>query len=160
MPSMISIVGKSGSGKTTLIEKLIPELKRRGYRVGTIKHAHHGFEIDNKEKDSYRHKAAGADTVIIASPNSFAMVKNKHRPSLDNLKTYFADTDLVITEGYKRADKPKIEVCRAANNKKPLNPDHRNLIAFVSDTDFDQNVPKYGLEEIKKIADLIEDRFL
>ena len=105
MSQMISIVGRSQSGKTTLIEKLIPELKRRGYRVGTIKHSHHIFDFDKTGKDSWRHKDAGAETVIVASPGKIAMVKNDYRGSLDDLKNFFDDLDLVITEGYKKENK-------------------------------------------------------
>ena len=112
MTPIISIVGKSESGKTTLIEKLIPELKKRGYRIGTVKHALHGFQIDREGKDSFRHKAAGADTVVVVSPKSIAMVKNGGGETLDFVVKYFSDMDLVITEGYKRENKPKIEVFR------------------------------------------------
>ena len=75
MPPILFIVGKSQAGKTTLIEKLIPQLKKRGYKIGTIKHAHHGFIVDKKGKDSRRHQEAGADTVLVASPGKIAMVK-------------------------------------------------------------------------------------
>lgn len=160
MPSFVSIVGKSGSGKTTLIEKLIPELKRRGHRVGVIKHVHHGFEIDKEGKDSSRFQATGADTVVVASPFGFAMIKNSQEPSLEDLSAYMNDLDLVITEGYKHGDKPKIEICRAATRKTPLYLDDNRLIGFVTDTDHKQNVPTFGLKEIAKIADLIEQRLL
>lgn len=160
MTNIISVVGKSGSGKTTLIEKLIPELKKRGYRIGIIKHAHHGFDIDKKGKDSWRHKEAGADTVLVASPGKIAMVKNDKYDSLDGLAKYFDDVDLVITEGYKREDKPKIEVFRTGRHKEPLCSNVNNLIAFVTDSDIDLNVPKFGLEEIEELADWLEKRYL
>ena len=160
MPPIISVVGKSESGKTTLIEKLIPELKKRGHRVGTIKHAFHGFDIDKKGKDSWRHQKAGADTVIVASSGRIAMVKNANCETLDSLEEYFHNVDIVITEGYKRESKPKIEIFRAARNKEPLCRGDDNLIAFVTDTDIDLKVPKFGLEEIKELADLIEKRYL
>jgi len=86
MPPIISIAGKSGSGKTTLIEKIIPELKKRGYKVGTVKHAYHGFDLDQKGKDSWRHKEAGADMVIVSSLDRIAMVKNNEHDSLECLK--------------------------------------------------------------------------
>ena len=160
MPEIISVVGKSKSGKTTLIVKLIHELKRRGYRIGTIKHASHGFEFDKKGKDSWRHKEAGADTVIVASPETIVMVKNSNRESLDFLGKYFDELDLVITEGYKKEDKPKIEVLRAARNKEPICRQNDNLIALVTDTQIDLKVPKFGLEEIESLADLIEQKYL
>jgi molybdopterin-guanine dinucleotide biosynthesis adapter protein len=160
MPPFISIVGKSGSGKTTFIEKLIPELKRRGHRVGIIKHAHHGFEIDKRGKDSSRFQAIGADTVLVASPFGFAMIKNSREPSLEELSAYMTDLDLVITEGYKHGDKPKIEVCRAATQKTPLYLDDGKLMGFVTDTAYTQDVPTFGLDDISQIADLIEQRLL
>lgn len=162
MPPVISIVGKSNSGKTTLVEKLIPELKQRGYRIGTIKHAYHDFDLDREKKDSWRHQEAGADTVIVSSRTRIAMVKSTGFEDIDSLMPYFADRDLVITEGYKRENKPKIEVFRKTAHELPLCMDNSNLIAMVTDApDIQcQDVPKFGLEEIKKIADFIEDRFL
>jgi molybdopterin-guanine dinucleotide biosynthesis protein B len=160
MTPIISIVGKSESGKTTLIEKLIPELKKRGYRIGTIKHALHGFEIDRKGKDSYRHKSAGADTVIVVSPESIAMIKNGGSGTLDSVSGYFSDMDLVITEGYKKENKPKIEVFRKARHKEPLCRDDDNLVALVTDDDIDLNVPRFGLDDIKGLAAFIEKKFL
>jgi len=160
MIPIFSVVGKSGSGKTTLIEKLIPELKRRGYKIGVIKHASHGFEIDHKGKDSWRHKAAGADTVIVAASERIAMVKDGDFSTLDSLEKYFQDMDILITEGYKYEDKPKIEIFRAEAHKEPLCRKDQNLIALVTDTDIDLNVPRFGLEDIKELADFIESRFL
>ncbi len=160
MPPVLSIIGKSGSGKTTLIEKLIPELKKRGYRIGTIKHAHHGFAIDMHGKDSARHKAAGADAVMVASPEGFVMVKNSSEPPLDELTAHLRDLDLIITEGYKHQEKPKIEVCRRATQKTPLAPELQNIIAFVSDMSFDLPIPMFGLEHIAGIADLIEEELI
>ncbi len=161
MPQIISIVGKSKSGKTTLIEKLIPELKKRGHQIGIIKHAFHHFDIDKKGKDSWRHKAAGADTVIVATQGRIAMVKDDDSENLDHIASYLRDMDLIITEGYKREKKPKIEIFReAAPHKAPLCDGDETLIAFVTDTDIDLKVPKFGLEDIGKLADFIENKYL
>ncbi len=162
MPQMISIVGKSGSGKTTLIEKLIPELKTRGYRIGTVKHTHHAVDADKKGKDSARHKAAGADTVILAAQKQIYMVKDMPCDSLESLEMYFQDMDLVITEGYKNENRPKIEVFRMAAHKTPLYAECRdnNFVAMVTDADMDTAIPCFGMEDIKKLADFIEKRFL
>lgn len=160
MPPVILIVGKSKVGKTTLIERLVPVLKRRGYKVGTIKHAHHGFDIDKKGKDSRRHQEAGADTVVVASRGRIAMVKKDPWQSLQNLTDYFKDMDLIITEGFKREDKPKIEIFRAAAHKEPSCLDDEKLIAFVTDTEFKIKVPTFGLEDIDRIADFIETNVL
>ena len=160
MPQTICIVGRSQSGKTTLIEKLIPLLRGRGYRIGTIKHSHHIFDFDKTGKDSWRHKDAGAETVIIASPGKIAMVKNDDRGTLDGLQEYFVDLDPVITEGYKKENRPKIEVVRAARHEEVLLKSDSHLVAVVSDIDLKLKVPVFGLEDIDKLADFIEKTFL
>ena len=160
MPPIISIVGKSESGKTTLIEKLIPELKRRGYRIGVVKHAFHEFAFDKPGKDSWRIKSAGAETVLVAAPNSIVMVKSAQGETLDDLKGYFQDMDLVLTEGFKHGDKPQIEVFRKERHQHHLSTGNSNLVAMVTDADIDLSVPKFGLEDIVPLADLIEDKFL
>ncbi len=160
MAPVICIVGRSQTGKTTLIEKLIPVLKGRGYRIGTIKHSHHIFNFDKTGKDSWRHKDAGAETVIIASPGKIAMVKNDHEGTLESLQKFFDDLDLVITEGYKGAENPKIEVVRAARHQEVLLADDRNLIAVATDVEMVMEVPVFGLEDIDQLADFIEKNYL
>ena len=160
MPQMISIVGRSQSGKTTLIEKLIPALKRRGYKIGTIKHSHHIFDFDKTGKDSWRHKDAGAETVIIASPEKIAMVKNDYLGSLDGLQRFFDDLDLIITEGYKKENKPKIEVVRAARHADVLLENDKHLVAVVSDVELQLNVPVFDLEDVDRLADFIIAKYL
>ncbi|MFO7495448.1 MAG: molybdopterin-guanine dinucleotide biosynthesis protein B [Desulfobacterales bacterium] len=160
MPPIISIVGKSDCGKTTLIEKLIPELKSRGYRIGTIKHTSHGFDIDRKGKDSWRHRHAGADAVMVTSAETLSLVKSLTSQSLDDLLPYFTDMDLVITEGYKHADKPKIEVYRAECSHSPLDLQEESRIAMVTDAAVTVAAPVYGFDQVKALADLIEARFL
>ena len=160
MTPILCIAGRSQTGKTTLIEKLIPVLKNRGYRIGTIKHSHHIFEMDKTGKDSWRHKDAGAETVIIASPGKIAMVKSDHEGTLDSLVNYFSDMDLVITEGYKGEAKPKIEVVRAARHQQALLADDANLIAIVTDVDMSAEVPVFGMEDIDQLADFIEKNIL
>jgi molybdopterin-guanine dinucleotide biosynthesis adapter protein len=160
MPPIVSVVGKSNSGKTTLIEKLIPELKKRGYKIGIVKHAHQAFDMDREGKDSWRHQKAGADTVVVASPDGFAMVKKELRPDLDSLAKYFSDMDIVITEGFKREHHPKIEVFRSTQHKEPLCLGRGDLVAFVSDIEMGLDVPAFGLSDVEKIADFIEIKFL
>jgi molybdopterin-guanine dinucleotide biosynthesis protein B len=160
MCPIISIVGKSGSGKTTLIEKLIPELKRRGHRIGTIKHAAHGIQVDREGKDSWRHRQAGADTVVVATADTIAMVKNAQGADLDSLTRYFDDVDLVITEGFKRERRPKIEIFRSGVHDTPLCVDDPHLIAFVTDSTVAPGVPVLGLDDIEKLADLLEQKFM
>ena len=160
MPPIICIIGKSKSGKTTLIEKLIPELKKRGYRIGSIKHACQAFDIDKKGKDSWRHRKAGADIVLIASTDKIAVIKDNDCKSLDCLKKYFNDVDLIIAEGYNKKNIPKIEIVRKASQKKPLCLDDNKLIALVTDADIVNQVPRFGLEEIYNLADFIEKKYL
>ncbi|MBI5592360.1 MAG: molybdopterin-guanine dinucleotide biosynthesis protein B [Deltaproteobacteria bacterium] len=156
MPPVITIVGHSNSGKTTLIEKLIPELKRRGYRVGTIKHAHHGFSMDQKGKDTYRHRAAGADAVLAASPGQIALVKSMARNGLDSLLPYFQDMDIVLVEGFKQEKKTKIEVFRSQINQTTLFPEDDLLVAIVTDSPYSARVPVFQFEDIQAICNLIE----
>jgi molybdopterin-guanine dinucleotide biosynthesis protein B len=156
MPPVITIVGHSNSGKTTLIEKLIPELKRRGYRVGTIKHTHHGFSMDQKGKDTFRHRAAGADAVLAASPGQIALVKSLPEVSLDSLLPYFQDMDIVLVEGFKQDKKPKIEVFRSQIHQTPLFPEDDLLVAVVTDSPYSARVPVFQFEGIQAICDVIE----
>jgi len=163
-PPVISIVSKKRSGKTTLLEKLIPELKRRGYRVGTVKHDTHGFNIDHEGKDTYRHKACGAEAVLISSPWKLSFIKDSAEDlSLDHLVArYMNDLDVVLTEGYKRANKPQVEVFRSTAHKTPLHVkgEENSLIAVMSDIPVDLGVPNFGLDDIPALADLLEEGFL
>ncbi|MFH0812631.1 MAG: molybdopterin-guanine dinucleotide biosynthesis protein B, partial [Pseudomonadota bacterium] len=158
MPPIISIVGKSDSGKTTLLEKLISEFRKRGYRVGTIKHDTHGFEVDHEGKDSWRHKQAGAATVAIASPSKVAVIKDiEEEKSLDLLVTeYFQDVDIIFTEGYKRESKLKVEVFRKEMHRELLCTDDENLIALASNQPFDIKAPCFDINDVKGLTDLIE----
>ncbi|MFQ6001600.1 MAG: molybdopterin-guanine dinucleotide biosynthesis protein B [Anaerolineae bacterium] len=160
MIPIISVVGKSEVGKTTLLEKLIAELKRRGYRLGTIKHDTHGFEIDKPGKDSWRHAQAGSDAVLISSPEKLALIKRVDRErSLDELLAYLGDVDLVLTEGYKSGDKPKIEVSRQARGQELLCHEEE-LLALVTDQPFDLDVPQFEHGDVAGLADLIEKEYL
>jgi molybdopterin-guanine dinucleotide biosynthesis protein B len=160
MTPLICIVGRSQTGKTTLLEKLIPALTGRGFRIGTIKHSHHIFDFDKIGKDSWRHKDAGAETVVIASPGKIAMIKNDHEGTLDSLHEFFADLDLVITEGYKGEQRPKIEVVRAARHTEALLAEDPNLVAVATDVEMVLKVPVFGLEDVEQLADFIEKNYL
>ena len=163
MGPIVSIVGKSGSGKTTLLEKVVAELTKRGYNVGTIKHDVHGFEIDYEGKDSWRHKKAGAKTVVLSSPDKLAVIKDvdeEWNPLMLGF-SFVDDTDIIITEGYKKADYPKIEVIRKAKSTKSICRKDKNLIAVASDIRFKcKDTPYVDINDAKGIADLIEKRFL
>ncbi|WP_258359634.1 molybdopterin-guanine dinucleotide biosynthesis protein B [Moorella sulfitireducens (nom. illeg.)] len=157
---IISVVGKSDVGKTTLLTKLLPEIKRRGYRVATIKHDTHGFDIDRPGKDTWRHAEAGADVVVISSPTKIAIIeKVEAELSLDAIAERIENVDLIITEGYKRGDKPKIEVHRAAVSSELLcTPEE--LLAVATDEPLPVDVPCYDLDDAAGLVDLIEARFL
>jgi molybdopterin-guanine dinucleotide biosynthesis protein B len=160
MVPVVSIVGRSNCGKTTFIEKLIPTLKRRGYRIAVIKHVHRGFEIDRRGKDSWRHRAAGADTVVVAAPDCVAVVKNGPPPSTESLTRFATDVDLIITEGFKQGPWPKIEIVRSARSRKPLCLGDRLLIAVVTDTDIATQTITFGLDDTDSVADFLCERFL
>ena len=160
MIPVISIVGKSGAGKTTLLEKLIRELKARGYRVATVKHDAHSFEIDHPGKDTWRHAQAGSDHVVIASPHRIAHIQRIERElTLPEIAATINDVDLILTEGYKRGPAPKIEVSRAETGNELLCT-RQELVALATDQHFDMDVPQFGLEDAKGLVDLIVIQFL
>jgi len=162
MIPIVSIVGKSNSGKTTLLEKLIADLAGRGYRVATIKHNKHGFNIDHEGKDSYRHKRAGAHTTVVTSPHQLALVADvDHDHSFDEIRDkYIRGMDIILTEGFKVNDYPKIEVYRAELKRELISKKEDGLIAVASDTKLDVDVPCFDLDDVKAITDFIEMKFI
>lgn len=155
-PSIVIIVGKSGAGKTTLIEKLIPELKNMGLRIGTIKHDFHGFELDHPGKDSWRHKQAGSATTIISSSHRIGMVMDvDHDHTLDELAPFLSGVDIILSEGYKRQNKPKVEIFRKEIHNSPLCLDDDNLIALMTNSDIDLGVPRFSTGDVKGLADFL-----
>lgn len=162
MPPVIAFIGQPDSGKTTLLEKLIPELRRRGYRIGTIKHHVHTFEMDKPGKDTWRHKQAGASTVALSSPTGLGIIRDVpgDLSVAELVGRYYGDIDLVITEGYKRLGLPKIEVFRRALHGEPL-PDRDNTwVAMVSDAPGPDDIPCFALDDIIGLADFLENRFI
>ncbi|MDI6743184.1 MAG: molybdopterin-guanine dinucleotide biosynthesis protein B [Smithella sp.] len=159
---LISIVGKSNSGKTTLVEKLIPELVKRGYRVATIKHNKHGFDIDHEGKDSWRHKKAGACATVIACPTQVALIEDLERDlSLDEIRdNYIKNADVILAEGFKGNPFPKIEVHRAELQRELLCGKEDNLLAIASDSKPEIGVPCLDINDVKGIADLIVKNLL
>lgn len=157
---IISVVGKSGVGKTTFLEKLVAELKRRGYRVATVKHDVHGFDIDRPGKDSWRLAQAGSDSVVIASPQRLALIKRLDRElALSEIAAFLTDIDIILAEGYKRGDAPKIEVSRRERGGELLCTAD-DLVAIVSNQLFDLDVPQFGLDDAEGIVNLLEEEFL
>ncbi len=161
-PPVVSLVARPNHGKTTLIEKLVPELVRRGYQVGTIKHHVHGFEMDKPGKDTWRHKQAGARVVALSSPTGLGIIRDvDHDGDIVGLSAkYFADMDMVLTEGYKTGSMPKIEVFRQGVSAKPLALADGSRIAFVSDVDPDSDLPCFALDDVKGLADFLVETFI
>jgi molybdopterin-guanine dinucleotide biosynthesis protein B/molybdopterin-guanine dinucleotide biosynthesis protein len=164
IPSL-SFVAKSGTGKTTLLEKVITELKSRGWRVGVIKHDAHRFDIDHPGKDSHRLTAAGADTMLISSPEKLALVKRHEAspPVQELILNYFADVDIVLTEGFKKSDLPKIEVHRQERSDTLIcrGEEHDpTLVAVASDAALQLDVPVLNLNDPEAVAGFIEKLFL
>ena len=160
MIPIISVVGKSDAGKTTLLEKLIRELKRRGYRVATVKHDAHSFEIDHPGKDTWRHAQAGSDHVVIASPARIAHIQRvKREMTLPEIAATIDDVDIILTEGFKRGPAPKIEVSRAEKGNELLCT-REELVAIAADQLFDMDVPQFGMDDAAGLVDLIVQEFL
>lgn len=156
---IIGLAGWSGSGKTTLITKVIPRLIARGHKVSTLKHAHHGFDVDQPGKDSFFHREAGATEVIVSSAKRFAVLhelRDEPEWNLSALLTKISPVDLVLIEGFKRDEFPKLEVHRADNGKPLLQPGDPHIIAIASDQKLPgAKVPVLDLNDIEAIADLL-----
>lgn len=159
-PPILSFVGRSNSGKTTLIERVIPELTRAGYRVATVKHAGHGFELDTEGKDSWRHKQAGANTVIVLSKGSLAMFADvSEEMKVEEVRDRFLDsrTDLILAEGWKSEGYPKIAVVREQLDEVNVSVD--GLLAIVSMKPIDASVPCIDRDDIEALAALIMQHY-
>lgn len=158
MSKVINIVGSSSNvGKTYLLEGLIKELKVRGYSIATIKHDVHGFDIDKKGKDTYKHREAGSETVIISSKNRLAMIKElEEETELNDIIEMVLDKDIILVEGYKKSTLRKIEVFRSGVSDKIITP-KENIIAIASDINLEiEDIIVVDREDYKKLADLIE----
>ncbi|CAN7344960.1 molybdopterin-guanine dinucleotide biosynthesis protein B [Aminobacter sp. LjRoot7] len=160
---VFGITGWKNSGKTTLTERLVTELVGRGWRVSTIKHAHHDFDIDKPGADSFRHREAGATEVAIVSGRRWALMhelRNETEPTLDEVLARIAPCDLVLVEGYKREHHLKIEARRLeAKDRSPLTLNDPSIIAIASDHPVEgEQVPVFGIDDITAIADFVEVR--
>ncbi|MGB7257089.1 MAG: molybdopterin-guanine dinucleotide biosynthesis protein B [Pseudolabrys sp.] len=156
---IIGLAGWSGSGKTTLVTKAIPRLIARGVRVSTLKHAHHGFDLDQPGKDSFFHRAAGATEVIISSAKRWAILHElREEPEWDlpALLAKMSPVDLVLVEGFKRDKFPKLEIHRVANGKPLLHPEDPHIVAVACDTPLPQvKVPVVDLNDVEAVVDLL-----
>ena len=156
---IIGLAGWSGSGKTTLLARVIPVLIARGIRVSTVKHAHHGFDVDVPGKDSHTHRVAGATEVFVSSARRWAQIhelRDEEEPSLGDILARLTPVDLVVVEGYKRHPHPKLEIHRAEVGKPLLQPEDDWIVAVASDGPLpDARVPVLDLDDAEKIADVL-----
>ena len=153
---IIGLAGWSGAGKTTLLTRVIPLLVARGVRLSTLKHAHHAFDVDKPGKDSHAHRVAGASQVLVSSANRWALMtelRGAPEPTLRELLAQLQPVDLVIVEGFKRENHPKLEVHRAANEKPWLHPDDPMIRAVASDVPPPPGAPEhFHLDDVEGIA--------
>jgi len=160
---VMGIIGWKNSGKTTLVVALVTELTKRGFRVATVKHAHHAFDIDQPGKDSYLHREAGAQDVIVSSGARWAHmheIVNEPEPELDDLLPRLpVETDIILVEGFKRDAHPKIEVIPPDFDGTPLSLEDENIIAIASDaaTLPTVSVPVMARSNPIEVADFIVD---
>ena len=154
---VVGVVGWKDSGKTGLVERLVAELAARGLRVSTVKHAHHEAEVDRPGTDSHRHRAAGASQVILATPARWALMselRGAPEPDLAALVARLDPCDLVIVEGFKRGDHPKIEAHRGATGRPPIAGRDPSVRAVASDGAPNVPCPVLPLDDTRAVADL------
>jgi molybdopterin-guanine dinucleotide biosynthesis protein B len=155
---VIGLAGWSGAGKTTLLTRLIPHLIGQGLRVSVIKHAHHKFDVDIPGKDSWRHREAGAEEVLVASGRRWALMhelRGAGEPALAELLTKLSPVDLVVVEGYKAGPHHRIEVHRTANGKPLLFPDDPGIVGLATDGEVETALPRVHLDDIPAMAALV-----
>jgi len=158
---IIAFVGYSGSGKTTLITSIIKILSQKGYKICTIKHTHHDFEIDKPGKDSYLHFHSGSYASMIISNEKMALVKRKENLDITELyKKYFLGCDLLIVEGFKDYNIPKIVIHRKETKKPPLFNMLNMVIAIASDEKINTNIPNFDINDVQSISNFIENALI
>lgn len=154
-PKVFAVSGIKNSGKTTLVEKLVTRLTALNYKVGVIKHDGHEFVADHEGTDSYRHKAAGAKSVIVYSNSKMMLIKDHKEPDILDMLQYQQDMDIVIVEGMKYSSLPKIEIIRSAVSDTSVC-DPSTLMAIVTDVPLEEaNIPIIGLNDIDSVLKII-----
>ena len=156
---VIGLAGWSGAGKTTLLTRAIPHLIARGLRVSVIKHAHHRFDVDVPGKDSWLHREAGAEEVLVSSGRRWALMhelRDAPEPPLRDLLRKMSPVDLVVIEGYKTDSHRKIEVHRAANGKPLLFPEDAAIVGIVTDIAVETGLPTAHLDDIPAVAAMMQ----
>ncbi len=155
---IFGFAGWSGSGKTTLIEKLIPLFSARGLKVSLVKHAHHTFDVDQPGKDSYRHRHAGCNEVLVSSSRRWALMhelRGAPEPSFAELVERISPCDLLLVEGFKREKLPKLEVYRASVGESLLHPQDPSIVAIASDQKLNTRLPQFDLDDAASIAKFV-----
>ena len=155
---VIGLAGWSGAGKTTLLTRVIPHLRQQGLRVSVIKHAHHSFDVDVPGKDSWLHREAGAEEVLVSSGHRWALMhelRGAREPRLSDLLRKMSRVDLIVVEGYKNEPHRKIEVYRAANDKPLLFPGDAGIVGIVSDVAVETTLPTAHLDDIPAVAAML-----
>lgn len=158
--NVYGVIGWKNAGKTTLVERLVAEISARGFRVSTVKHTHHRVDVDQPGKDSHRHRHAGAHQVILSSSSRWAVMtelRGAPEAPLADLLTHLDDVDLVIVEGYKRDDHPKVEAWRAETGQPLIAAEDDTVRAVASNDAPATGKPVIGLDDIPAIADFILD---
>lgn len=161
MSKIIGITGWKDVGKTYYASLIIKLLVKRGYQVGSIKHAHHDFDIDKPGTDSFKHREAGSNQVIISSSKRWAKItenKNENEKSLDELIQELQNVDVIVVEGFKKDNHPKIEIL--SKDLKNRNKETKNVIAIVSDDFKDTITPVYKENDIENLIEFIIKKIL
>lgn len=155
---LYGVTGWKNAGKTGLVERLVTEVTGRGISVSTVKHAHHGFDVDQEGRDSHRHRVAGAREVLLSSRHRFALMhelRGAAEPTLDDLLDRLSPVDLVLVEGFKRARHPKIEAFRAETGNALIAAGDPTIRAVASDTPLHLDRPVFDLDDTTRIADFV-----
>ena len=158
---VVSVIGKQNVGKTTLLGLIIPLLKKKGYRVGTIKYNVPSFEIDYEGKDTYRHYQTGAEVVSISSPKKLAIIKRVDRKPLsirDIIKCNYQDIDIVLVEGYKNWRYPYIEIRNNYQQIKSVNTGYRHHLKITSITEACSTIPTFSKSTLNNVIKFIESK--
>ena len=153
------VIGSKNTGKTTLIENMIPYFKEKGKKVATLKHHYGDFKIDHERKDSSRFYKAGADIVIISSPYKIALIQKleKEKSISELIKEFLKNIDILIIEGYKKSEFPKVAIVKNEENLKNLISESNNIIAVVSKEEIETNLPFFYFNQFQKLMSFLEN---